>query len=86
MDKQQNSKIQYRSSKIESSECLNSKRSENNMDMKEQKDKYHVVSGDEGIIDGHELHIIALERDSSNQPPDPPKTYQQPRIKPKRSS
>ena len=33
---------------------------------------YHVLSGDEGIVDGDELDIIALEGDPGDEPPDPP--------------
>lgn len=40
-------------------------------------DQHHVIGGDEGIIDGHELDVLALESDSGDQPPDPSEPYQE---------
>jgi len=36
---------------------------------------YHVVGGDEGVVDGDELDIVPLERDPSDQPTDPSETW-----------
>ncbi|RRT85469.1 hypothetical protein B296_00005225 [Ensete ventricosum] len=41
-------------------------------------EQYHVISGDEGVVDGNELHIVTLECDSGDQPPDPSEPYQNP--------
>jgi hypothetical protein len=35
---------------------------------------YHVIRGDERVVDGDELDILALEGDPGHEPADPPKT------------
>lgn len=35
---------------------------------------YHVVGGDEGVVDGDELDILALEGHPGHEPPDPSET------------
>lgn len=35
---------------------------------------YHVLGGDEGVVDGDELDIVALEGDPGDEPPDPSET------------
>jgi len=32
---------------------------------------YHVIRGDEGVVDGDELDILALEGDPGHEPADP---------------
>jgi len=34
----------------------------------------HVVRGDEGVVDGDQLDILALERDPGHEPADPSET------------
>jgi hypothetical protein len=36
---------------------------------------YHVVGGDEGVVDGDELDILALEGHPGHEPPDPSETW-----------
>jgi len=35
---------------------------------------YHVVRGDEGVVDGDQLDILALKRDPGHEPADPSET------------
>jgi hypothetical protein len=35
---------------------------------------YHVLGGDEGVVDGDELDIVALEGDPGDEPSDPSET------------
>jgi hypothetical protein len=35
---------------------------------------YHVLSGDEGVVDGDELDIVALQGDPGDEPSDPSET------------
>ena len=36
---------------------------------------YHVIRGDEGVVDGDELDILALEGDPGHEPADPSETW-----------
>ena len=36
---------------------------------------YHVVGGDEGVDDGDDLDILALEGHPGHEPPDPSETW-----------
>jgi hypothetical protein len=35
---------------------------------------YHVIRGDEGVVDGDELDILALQGDPGHEPADPSET------------
>jgi hypothetical protein len=39
--------------------------------MSEKRRIYHVVGGDEGVVDGDKLDIVALQRNPGHQPADP---------------
>jgi hypothetical protein len=39
-----------------------------------EREQYHIIGSDERIVDGDEFNIVALESNSSDQPPDPSKS------------
>lgn len=41
---------------------------------KKEKKKYHVVAGDERIVNGDEFNIFSLQSHSGHQPSDPSKS------------
>lgn len=44
------------------------------------KYKYHVIGGDEGIVNSNKFNIVSLQSNSSHQPTDSSKTYFFPKI------
>lgn len=59
-----------------STRCLQMTRSVHKSYKITEIEQYHVISGDEGVVDSNELHIVTLKCDSGDQPPDPSEPYQ----------
>jgi hypothetical protein len=47
---------------------------------------YHVVRGDEGVVDGDQLDILALKRDPGHEPADPSETWAKPHTRRRREN
>ena len=43
--------------------------------MKKKAVKYHVIGGDEGIVNSNEFNIVSLQSHSSDQSANPSKAY-----------
>jgi len=54
--------------------------------MLERRNIYHVVSADEGVIDGDELDIVALQSHSRHKPTNPTKPYINQKFTPSKNS